>query len=404
MLSLITIARRLDSLGALTKGQRQTGGQGLFRPEDNLESNYAKATLRQLFVAVCTGRLECCSLADFEAQTGLSLTTENGVMKEELPGIPVFLNRVLALPISRQNALFEEFELRLAAKIEEAVASGTYEVGVETLKAESLEVLERRVIYTHPETGAQSHCVKIRRRQKAKILGLQDALDLGERHRGQFLFNERSGRVAVAIPTNSTVSDEGAIVRRLNLIRPAGNEKLTLAQFNASTWKEIGQRRFEELWRAEVDTASPFDVDCFYLITGLLLPIWNRLDAENMKVFRLQTDDGEKLLGRLVNAENIGSVFRNLGIGDTPGLAPDEVLRAVIERRQVMPLRGGWQLRASSVMGNQRLEITGVRGEAEVMRLKALGCMTEVINWKLRVFIPRDDRALWVIEKIRELA
>ena len=32
---LSTIARRLDTLGAITRGQRQTGGQGLFRPEDN---------------------------------------------------------------------------------------------------------------------------------------------------------------------------------------------------------------------------------------------------------------------------------------------------------------------------------------------------------------------------------
>ncbi|MFN7104772.1 MAG: strawberry notch C-terminal domain-containing protein, partial [Pseudorhizobium sp.] len=34
-----TIARRLDSLGALTRGQRQTGGQNLFNPADNLESD-----------------------------------------------------------------------------------------------------------------------------------------------------------------------------------------------------------------------------------------------------------------------------------------------------------------------------------------------------------------------------
>jgi predicted RNA methylase len=32
---LSTIARRLDTLGAITKGQRQTGGQGLFRSDDN---------------------------------------------------------------------------------------------------------------------------------------------------------------------------------------------------------------------------------------------------------------------------------------------------------------------------------------------------------------------------------
>jgi hypothetical protein len=40
-----TIARRLDALGALTRGQRQTGGQNLFDPADNLESDYAREAL-----------------------------------------------------------------------------------------------------------------------------------------------------------------------------------------------------------------------------------------------------------------------------------------------------------------------------------------------------------------------
>jgi hypothetical protein len=39
---LSTIARRLDTLGAITKGQRQTGGQGLFRADDNLESVHGR--------------------------------------------------------------------------------------------------------------------------------------------------------------------------------------------------------------------------------------------------------------------------------------------------------------------------------------------------------------------------
>jgi len=48
---LSTIARRLDTLGAITRGQRQTGGQGLFRAEDNLESVYGRAALRQLSIS-----------------------------------------------------------------------------------------------------------------------------------------------------------------------------------------------------------------------------------------------------------------------------------------------------------------------------------------------------------------
>ena len=69
---LSTIARRLDTLGAITKGQRQTGGQGLFRADDNLESVHGCAALRQLYVLIYSGKVEGCSLQTFEAATGLA--------------------------------------------------------------------------------------------------------------------------------------------------------------------------------------------------------------------------------------------------------------------------------------------------------------------------------------------
>jgi hypothetical protein len=55
-----TIARRLDSLGALTRGQRQTGGQNLFDPADNLESSYAKEALHRWFGLLFQGKLDAC--------------------------------------------------------------------------------------------------------------------------------------------------------------------------------------------------------------------------------------------------------------------------------------------------------------------------------------------------------
>ncbi len=96
---LSTIARRLDTLGAITKGQRQTGGQGLFRAEDNLESPYGRAALRQLYLLLFAGKVEGCSLEAFQAATGLHLTDQDGSLREELPPITTFLNRLLALTI-----------------------------------------------------------------------------------------------------------------------------------------------------------------------------------------------------------------------------------------------------------------------------------------------------------------
>ncbi|MGF6312615.1 hypothetical protein ABIB82_006508 [Bradyrhizobium sp. i1.8.4] len=82
---LSTIARRLDTLGAITRGQRQTGGQGLFRPEDNLESCYARDALRQLYLLIVRGKIDGCSLHRFESSTGLKLMDDNGIKDEHPP-------------------------------------------------------------------------------------------------------------------------------------------------------------------------------------------------------------------------------------------------------------------------------------------------------------------------------
>src|SRR3546814_18049784 len=103
-------------MGAITRGQRQTGGQNMFRPEDNLESFYARDALRQLYLLIVNAKVEGCSLLTFESATGLSLLDIDGCLREELPPITTFLNRMLALTIDLQNILFEAFEGRSEAR------------------------------------------------------------------------------------------------------------------------------------------------------------------------------------------------------------------------------------------------------------------------------------------------
>jgi hypothetical protein len=103
-----TIARRLDALGALTRGQRQTGGQNLFDPADNLESDYAREALTRWYHLLHQGKLTSIGFADFCERTGLQLEKE-GCLTDNLPPIQRWLNRILALPIGLQNAVFDEF-------------------------------------------------------------------------------------------------------------------------------------------------------------------------------------------------------------------------------------------------------------------------------------------------------
>ncbi|MBN8984965.1 MAG: strawberry notch C-terminal domain-containing protein, partial [Rhizobiales bacterium] len=297
---LSTIARRLDTLGAITRGQRQTGGQGLFRPEDNLESSYARDALRQLYLLIVRGKVEGCSLGRFESATGLKLTDDNGI-KDELPPITTFLNRLLALTIELQGVLFTAFEQLLDAKVAGAIASGVYDVGLETLTAESFVVAERTTIYTHPATGAQTRLLTITERRRNQPTTLDTALDWLDDPHARLLINARSGRAAVQVPAPSIMLNDGEIERRVRLIRPMEQHHASLAMMEDSHWQEAARDSFAAVWQREVAEVPAYTDGAIHMVSGLLLPVWKRLPNESTRVYRLQTDDGERIIGRRVS-------------------------------------------------------------------------------------------------------
>lgn len=393
-----TIARRLDSLGALTRGQRQTGGQGLFREQDNLESPYARAALRRLFLAIQRGTLPFSSPATFESMTGLSLVDNDGRLREDLPPMPKFLNRILALELSLQNQLFDELEVRIESAIEDAIASGTYEVGVETLKADSITVVDRKDIYKHPASGAITTCIKLEKRVRTKVLSLEGALDLAERSEGQLLQNSRSGNVCVAVKSTGYVDDKGAIVQRLALIRPASKERMSLEDLRRSAWQKIDRAAFEAAWTYEITQLPEFEVSTLYLMSGLLLPIWDKLPRSNVRVYRLQTDEGERIIGRLVLPQELSIVYRNLNVALEAKMDSREIVHSVLERRESVKV-GKWRAHSAYVMGSRRIELAGTFSREDVSRLQALGCYVEMIQWRTRVFVPIEGAAS-VIDRV----
>ncbi len=391
---LSTIARRLDTLGAITRGQRQTGGQGLFRPEDNLESQYGRDALRQLYTLLARGKVEGCSLERFEDATGLKLTDANG-LRAELPPITTFLNRLLALTIDLQNVLFTAFEQLLTARIEGAVASGTYDVGLETLRAESFVVTNRRTIYVHPGTGAETGLLTITQRQRNHAVSLDDALDRLSDRRAVLLINERSGRAAVQVPAASVMLDDGEIERRVRLIRPMEQHKVPLNMMAESHWAEADQERFAAAWLAELAEVPEFTERTIHVVAGLLLPIWKRLPNESTRVYRLQTDAGERIIGRKVSAAWVANVLA----ADAPALTPDAAFAALMDGRTILDLAEGLQLRRVRVMGAYRIELSGFNDTMRD-RLRAYGLFGEIISWKLRMFVPTDASGAEILSKV----
>jgi len=68
----------------------KTGGQGLFRADDNLESVYGRAALRQLYVLLYSGKVDGCSFQAFEDANRLRLTDAAAACARTYPRSPPF--------------------------------------------------------------------------------------------------------------------------------------------------------------------------------------------------------------------------------------------------------------------------------------------------------------------------
>ena len=122
-------------------------------------------------------------------------------------------------------------------------------------------------------------------------------------------------------------------------------------------------------------------------MTGLLLPIWKRIPDETCKVYRLQTDDGERVIGRVISPAALSALYRNLGQDGAPSIGANEAWATVVDGRSVLQLTDGLQLRRVRVMNDHRVELMGFT-EGMRDRLRAMGLFSEIISWKLRFFVP----------------
>ncbi|MBO9579520.1 MAG: strawberry notch family protein [Sphingobium sp.] len=389
-----TIARRLDALGALTRGQRQAGGQNLFDPADNLESDFAKDALHQWYHLLHDGKLASTTLGDFEAMTGLTLTTcEGGELLERLPPIQRWLNRLLALRIATQDAIFEEFFGLIQSRIDAAREAGTLDLGVETIRAVRIDLLSDIVIYREARSGAETRLQKLNLHLKRSVTTFDRLMAVWAGTEDiAFVRNSRSGRVALRVPSWSTMDEEGRPIPMCRLIRPTGQDRAALENLSRSFWTRLDEPSFRALWDAEVEQArEKVDIETVHIATGLLLPVWDKLPEDDVRVWRIVDEaTGESRLGRIISADMLSATAASFDVSEAIRLSPADIVAAAasVDGAPIDALPGARLVRVR-VNDQPRLEVRGYPFD-RLDWLKSLGCFTEIISYRTRLFVPPD--------------
>ncbi|XP_048247301.1 protein FORGETTER 1-like isoform X2 [Haliotis rufescens] len=157
------VARRLQSLGALTKGDRRAA-TGADLTEFNFDTPYGRSALRSMYHCICQKKLvPGVSLSkmtngvyDFDElnmllQESLVLMglVEVDVLRlgatvkdKDAGDVSKFLNRILGLSVEKQNLMFNYFTETLGVIVQSAKKEGRYNEGMLDITAASVNMVE----------------------------------------------------------------------------------------------------------------------------------------------------------------------------------------------------------------------------------------------------------------------
>lgn len=403
-----SIARRLDQLGALTKGQRQTGS-GIFGEKDNLESPLSRDALRIFYKRLGTGAVPGVDGKEIFRKLGLyrDFYDKDDKFRPSNPksdDITTFLNRLLALKVDEQNIVFGEFETLRQQMYDEAIANGTLDTGISNVKADKITVDQEETIYTDAKTGAETKYVKATAYRKPQIIASVDDAKV-YKNAFQGFVRMQDGAVRAVYRIADETDTFGRVMKKYLLQSP---NRSIQSRYNEVTMRQktttIPESDWDKAWADEMKSIPEYNESTLNIITGALLPVWNKLPQDgNIKALKIVTDSGDQILGRIIPPDRIDGVLRGLDIKQkvktyTGTQIYDAVLKKGAEFKFSQSYTGTNTIKRSRVSGENRIEITG--SNIWALRNDYPEIFSENIQYTTRYFIPTGDNGKKIIESL----
>ncbi|XP_061589837.1 protein strawberry notch homolog 1 isoform X2 [Cololabis saira] len=356
------VAKRLESLGALTHGDRRaTETRDLSR--FNFDNKYGRNALEIVMKSIVKLDVPLVSppsqfKGDFfkEIQIGLigvgliNVEDRSGALSldKDYNNIGKFLNRILGMEVHQQNALFQYFSDTLAAVIQEAKKNGRYDMGILDLGSgdEKVKKLDCRKFLT-PGYTTSGH-VELFTVGVERGMSWEEATHVWADQNGPddgFYVQMRNNKKTAILVKEVNAKKRLFLVHRPNTGRQVKLEtygdikkkfKKVLSDDAKLHWndqyKSSAKICSHAYWRGNCKKASvgllcEVGLRCrtYYVLCGSVLSVWNELEevltpvsGTNVKVqiVRLRTEDGQRIVGLIIPANCVSPLMNKLSTSD----------------------------------------------------------------------------------------
>merc|ERR1712241_55422 len=372
------VAKRLESLGALTHGDRRaTESRDLSR--FNIDNKYGRAALEATFKAIMGYETPLVKppseyRGDFfkdiaDGLVGVGLITSS----EDCPGVLTldkgynemskFLNRILGMHVEKQNLLFKYFSDTLNAIIQSAKRSGRYDQGILDVGT----TLEDRVELARTHTFLRKHAtgkakIELHVLQVERGMSWEQALEkekecASTEFEGFWLSHQvRNGKKTAIL---AVMDEQGKRNKKLKeggkqyfVYRPNTGQQVrqeTLVELKKK-YKKVEAEECEDHWNKQFDSSAKtcshafwkgncrsrtMGIECevglrkkaYNVLTGSVLSVWTPVESvltndgqkkgqhAKMQVVRMRLDEKRRIVGTLIPATAMDQLVKTLGQG-----------------------------------------------------------------------------------------
>ncbi|XP_072934130.1 protein strawberry notch [Epargyreus clarus] len=350
-----TVAKRLESLGALTHGDRRaTETRDL--SQFNIDNKYGRTALEAVMKAIMKYESPLVApprdyAGDFFQDVASALVGVGLIVNSEAaPGVlsldkdynnmSKFLNRILGMPVDLQNRLFKYFTDTLAAVMEQAKRSGRFDLGILDLGSAGERVRRVRCVRFLRRHATGRAPVELHTVQTERGMDWSEALEkwseacstaegfyLTQAARG----GKHSAVLCLAAPAPHARKERLTKKEQMfHLYRPNTGQQLrteSLAEIEKK-YRKVSSEEAEAAWRAQhsaslrvcshayhraacrsaPDCEVGLRVRSYHVLAGSVLAVWARVEAalaargahHKMQVVRIKTDDGLKIVGTVI--------------------------------------------------------------------------------------------------------
>lgn len=400
------IARRLESLGAFTKGDRNaTGGGDLAKY--NFMGAYGDAAVATLIR----------SLNNSEVLPGMEHDPRETIWdmgwgdreRGQLPDprsidVSDFFNRMMALEIGRQGPLFANFVRQFEAVVRHAKETGAFDEGVTDIRGTNVHLAKPLLkVHTDPTTKAVTAYAQIDYETPTETVSFERVArwfeavaqnPAKERLIDGFYRQSRSGNIIYAkYAHDASDGQSGAVRQRYKIFRPGGEASgLQDRSYIQEKFESVTPQQAQTWWQQTFLEAPKTSKHSAHIITGAVLPVWRDLQAargaRGLKVVRVNTTNSGRILGVQIPQNHVGQVLSELGIGRDLR-TPDEIFRSVFEEGTTVELAGNMKLQRIKFRAEPAIRLV-VTDSFKFRELRLMGLVNEEVQFQQVFLVPTN--------------